>query len=420
MTLEELKNDHEEYRRLVNESRDEGLSEETREASAKAAVDLKLKMDAGWIEHQEELETEARQAKIEEAVAIQEARATAAAKVASADQTRDKSSDPWTEFRKEMFEAKKATNGAKFERSYSLDVFPRLEQRTEYDVSTAGSGAYGSYLVAQTWADSIATAMVAQSGVLQAGPSILRTSQGGQINIPTLSTDIAAASITEGSAATQDTPVFGTVPLNAYGIGGYFNITEDLIADSSPDVSNYLAGLAGRALAQGVASYLGDEDVGTGSSAPAAITVGATSAVTAASTSTVTMDELLQLYAAVIPPYRVNGRWIVNNALFLDLLQSKDGNGNYLVHPSLQAGAPDMLMGKPLIEDQYFDASATGNKVAGFGDVAAAYTVRYVGPVQVDFSADAGFTSFEVVCRYKLRFDAATTIASAFQIVTLG
>lgn len=420
MTLDELKQKASDYRTAVNEARDEGLDEETRQKAAQAAADIRVELDAGWIEHSEEIEADNRAAKIEEAVAVQEARAQAAAKVAGAEESRAKPSDPWAEFRSELFESKKASGGAKFERSYNLDILPRLEQRTEYDVSTAGSGAYGSYLVAQTWADTIATAMVAQSGVLQAGPSILRTSGGGQINIPTLATDIAAASITEGSAVTQDTPVFGTVALNAYGIGGYFNITEDLIADSSPDVSNYLAGLAGRAIAQGVASYLGDEDVGTGSSAPNAITVGATSAVTAASTSTVTLDEMLELYAAVIPPYRVNGKWIVNNAMFLDLLQAKDGNGNYLVHPSLQAGAPDMLMGKPLIEDQYFDASATGNKVVGFGDVAAAFTVRYVGPVQVDFSADAGFTSFEVVCRYKIRFDSATTIASAFQVVTLG
>ncbi|MBU0631004.1 MAG: phage major capsid protein [Candidatus Margulisbacteria bacterium] len=408
MTAEELKTLHEGYRRCIETMRDESASPEARQQATDEVMEFRHKIDSGLIEKEQAREDDERMQALE-------ARQAAARKVAAVSSGEPRKNDiDWDAIRGDVLAGK----GCK--RSYSLSLFTPPEARTEYDVSTAASNAYGSYLVPQTWASTITTAMVAQSGVLQAGPSIVRTSQGGQMNFPTLATDIAAASITEGSAATQDTPVFGTVPLNAYDVGGYLIITEDLIQDSGPDVSNYLAQLAGRAIAQKVAAYLGDEDIGTGSGAPAAITVGATSAVTAAAVDSASLDELIQVYGAVIPPYRVNGKWIVNNDIFVEMLTAKGGDGQYLTHPSLTAAVPDMFLGKPLIEDQYFDASATGNKVAGFGDVAAAYVVRYVGPVQIDFSADAGFTSFEVYLRYKIRFDAATLIASAFQIVTLG
>jgi HK97 family phage major capsid protein len=394
MLAEEMRTIHTDYRRAIEAARDESASAEARAEATKNAAELRRKLDEANIQDKEDRE---------------------ASELAVALEARE---------RVEKFMAKvetPETRGLAYNRSFEVMLPKNLrEMRTEYDISTAASNAYGSYLIPQTWASTIATAMVAQSGVLQAGPTIIRTAGGGQMNFPTLSTDIAAAAVTEGSAATQDTPVFGTVPLNAYSEGGYLIITEDLINDAGPDVDTYLAGLAGRAIAQRVAAYLGDEDIGTGSSYPAAITVGATSGVTAASQTSVTMDEMLALYGSVIPPYRVNGKWIVNNDIFCEMLAAKNGIGGYLLNPSVSAGVSDTLLGKALIEDQYFDASAAANKVAGFGDVAAAYIVRYTGPVQIDFSAEAGFTSFEVYLRYKIRFDAATLLASAFKVVTLA
>ena len=412
MHADELRGIHEEYRRAIEAVRDEAASEESRENARKAVSDLRHKLDDALIQDKEDRE----QAEIAAAV---EARERVQRFMDTVKQPETRKNDiSWAEVRSGVLEAKKA--GQPYNRSFEIMLPRALETRTEYDVSTAASNAYGSYLIPQTWANTIATAMVAQSGVLQAGPTIIRTAGGGQMNFPTLATDIAAAAVTEGSAVTQDTPVFGTVPLNAYGEGGYLVITEDLINDAGPDVDSYLASLAGRAIAQRVAAYLGDEDIGTGSSLPAAITVGATSGKTAASQTAVTMDELVELYTSVIPPYRVNGKWLVNNTVYTSILSAKSGDGAYLFNPAMSAAAPDMLMGKPLIEDQYFDASASGNHPCGFGDVAAAYLVRYTGPIQVDFSAEAGFTSFEVYLRYKIRFDAATLIAAAWKTVTLA
>jgi HK97 family phage major capsid protein len=414
MTAETLRALHEEYRRAIEVVRDEAASEETRDNAKAAVSDLRHKLDEALIQDKEDRE----QAELAAAV---EARERVQKILANIEQPEAREPDiRFADVMKDITETKKRNGGEKVTRSFEVHLPRNLEARTEYDVSTAASNAYGSRLIPQTWSNTIAAAMVAQSGVLQAGPTIIRTAGGGQMNFPTLSTDIAAAGITEGSAATQDTPVFGTVALNAYGEGGYLIITEDLINDAGPDVDSYLANLAGRAIAQRVAAFLGDEDIGTGSTAPHAITTDATVGKTAASQTAVTMDELVELYTSVIPPYRVNGKWIVNNAVYTSILSAKSGDGNYIFNPAMSAGAPDTLMGKPLIEDQYFDASTTGNHPAGFGDVGAAFMVRYVGPVQIDFSADAGFTSFEVYLRYKIRFDYNTLIASAWKTMLLA
>lgn len=404
MNAENLRKLHDAYRAAVSAARDEGASEEARKAAAEDLIVKRHALDEALVQAQEEREDERRAEMVE-------AREKAQREVAAVDVPKTPRGALPVEEVRAFAEGKLP---------YLNLSIPYPEKRTEYDVSTAASGAYGSYLIPQTWADYVVTSEVAQSGVLKAGPTILRTAGGGQINIPYLSTDIAAAAGTEGSDATQDTPVFGTVPLNSYRIDGYVNITEELLRDSGVDLNEYLGRIAGRALGYKMAAYLGDIDIGSGSLAPAAITVGATSAVTAAGQDTVTMDELKELFYDVLPQYRSNGSFIANSDITQELAMMKDDTGNYLWQPSNMASEPDKLWGRPWYEDAQFDASSTGNIPVVFGDVKAAYVVRLVGAIDISFSREAGFKSFEVVMRYGQWFDAATVDATAVKCITLA
>lgn len=408
--LETIENTFEEYRKAhyVLTSKDE--SDEARAKAGEVFRAKRLELDELLIEDKRAREER-------EIESILEARRRAALEVAdaSAPKTRPGNID-FTAVRDWLG---KADDNA---RNLSFRIAPAMmEKRTEYDITTVAENAYGSRLIPQTWADTIAAAEVAMSGVLAAGPRIIRTASGAQMNFPTYSTKIVATAGTEGTDATQDTPVFGTVPLNNMRIDGYLVLTQELIRDSGPDVESFLAQQAGIALGEKMASYLGDIDVGTGAnSIPAAITVGATSAVTAASKTAVTVNELKELFYSVLPVYRRNGEWIANSALTLALAQSTDDMGQYLWQPSNIASAPEIFMGKPWIEDAYFDASAAGNIPVVFGDVNRAYLVRLVGDIDISFSAEAGFTSFEVYMRYGQWFDAATIDASAVKGITLA
>ncbi len=406
--LEKIEQAYEEYRRACESYRDESASPEARKAAGEDMIAKRHLLDELQIEDKREREEEDRTAMLEARRSVQ--------RLLGHVET--------GEVRKGMLPVERIREfaGNRDLGRCSFEVVPSLphELRTEYDVTTTDTNTYAKYLIPQTWADYVVTSEIAQSGVLAAGPTIVRTANGGQMNFPYLSTDIAAAAGTEGSDATQDTPVFGTVAFNSLRIDGYIVLTEEVLRDSGIDLNQYLGNLAGRTLGAKMAAYLGDVDTGTGSSLPACIAHGATSALTAASKTAVTVDELKQLYYSVYPQYRRNGAWIANSAETLRLAQAKDDNGQYYWQPSVMAAAPEMFMGKPWFEDAYFDSSESGNFPVVFGDVAAAYIVRLIGAIDIAFSREVNFKSFEVVMRYGQWFWADTVDASAVKKITLA
>lgn len=405
MTAEELVQIHEDYRRAIESARDESLSQETRDKAGADVIELRHKLDAALIEDKLEREDEARAAAVE-------ARA-AAARLAHGTVPERKCSFPEADI-------KALREGRANQLVYTIPI----ERRTTTVLTTVDTSSYSSYSIPQEWADMIYSFEIAESGVLAAGPKILSTASGEQINMPKTVTNPTATAGTEGVAPTNSTTyVLGTVPFNNYRIDGFIPLSDELLRDSGVNLEAYVREEAARALAAKKAAYLGDIDIGTGSNAPAAITVGVTSALTAASSTAVTPDELKQLMYSVLPAYR-NGRtgaaWIANSAETLRLALAKDDNGNYIWQPSQVADEPDRLWGRPWFEDAYFDASASGNIPVVFGNVNRAYTVRNVGAIEVSFSRDFLFTNFAVTCRFAEWFDAATMDAIAVKGITLA
>jgi HK97 family phage major capsid protein len=298
----------------------------------------------------------------------------------------------------------------------------RFEDMLDFraDIVTSDSTVYAQYTVPQSWASTVINFQIAQSGLLQAGPTILTTQGGNQINLPALLTDAAAVLTAEGSAATQTNPVFTTIPLNAYRFDGYFSVSNEVLDDTGVDLTGLLRTYAGRAIAAKVNPYFTDPDTGDGSSKPAAVQVGCTSALTAASYSALTLEELKQLYYTVLPVYRANGKWVGNSALTLAIAQMRDDTGAFIWQPSLASAEPDRFMGKPWFEDAYMDSFATGNEPVIFGDIAAGYTVRYAhGGMQFIASKEFAVTSFETTFVWGLWMDAVATDAKAIYSITL-
>ena len=86
-------------------------------------------------------------------------------------------------------------------------------------------------------------------------------------------------------------------------------------------------------------------------------------------------DKLFDLQHALKPVYRQNGVWLMNDATLAVIRKMKDGEGNYLWRPGLEAGSPDILLGKPVeIDDNMPDIGAGAYPVA-FGDFKKAYRI---------------------------------------------
>ena len=401
MNAEDLKRLHEEYRVAVEASR-HPESDEAADKAASDMIDLRHKLDAALIEDKADREDEQRQEAVEARLAT--------AKAVSGIVVPDK---PLIDRGVINDYLAKRTNTVNFE-------MPFVEQRT--DVTSAASGAYGSYLPSQVWADKLAKFQVAQSGVLAAGPHIIRTATGNQMNFPKLVTDATAAATSEGSASGVGNPVFGTTPLNSYRVDIHMLISDELLADSAVNLEDELSTLAMRAIAIIAAPYYNDTDIGTGAAGvPAAVAIGSTLGKTAAGVDTVTMDEVKELFHSVLPAYRANGKFVANSDLTLEVMLMKDDTGNYLVQPSIMASEPDRVFGKPWIEDAYADVSATANVgVILFGDFAQAYIVRFSRGIEVGLSRDFMFTSFETTLRAAIWHDAATIDTIAVKHLVLS
>lgn len=307
---------------------------------------------------------------------------------------------------------------ARGERSQTQFMMP-LEMRTDF--TTSDSTTYASYTVPQSWASEVINFQIASSGLLQAGPTIITTAGGNQINMPALVTDATTIEGAEGTAATVSHVVFGTRALNANRFDGFFSVANELLDDTGVNLVPLLRDYAGRSISAKVNPFFTDPDIGTGGSGvPQAVQVGCTSGVTANAYTVVTLDEQKELFYSVLPVYRARGKWVGNSAVTLANAQSKDGEGNYIWSPALRADEADTFMGKPWYEDAYMDTLATGNEPVIFGDIAAGYTIRYAhGGMQFIVSKEFAVTSFETTFVWGIWVDAVVTDAIAIKSVTL-
>lgn len=61
-------------------------------------------------------------------------------------------------------------------------------------------------------------------------------------------------------------------------------------------------------------------------------------------------DALITLLYALPATYRNAGAWALNGTTLAAIRKLKDGQGNYLWQPSYQAGQPETILGRPVIE----------------------------------------------------------------------
>lgn len=273
--------------------------------------------------------------------------------------------------------------------------------------ATATSGA--GLTVGSTFYNRLMAHVIEVSGVLQAGPTILNTNSGEAFTIPkTVTHTVPTAVVAEAAAIAPIDPTFGQTTLGAFKYGVLLQLSRELIDDTGVDLEGYLAMQAGRALGNYFGSHL---VTGGGTSVPRGVLTDATSALTTTTTGVSgapTAGEIIDLAYSVIGPYRSSAScgWLMRDATVGKIRKLTDTNGQFLWQPSLQVGAPDQLLGKPIFTDPYMPAVATGAKAILFGDFSQ-YFVRMVGGLRFERSDDLAFDKDLVTFRAVLRGDGA-------------
>lgn len=251
--------------------------------------------------------------------------------------------------------------------SYKKSMLDALRSnfRRVSDVLQEGVDADGGYLVPEEY-DSRLIDGLSEENIFRKLATTIKT--GGQHKINIAATKPAAAWIDEGGALSFGDATFAQINLDAHKLHVAVKVTEELLYDNVFNLENYIIDQFSKALANA------EEDAflnGDGNGKPLGIfaaTGGGTVGVTAASATTITADEVINLIYALKRPYRKNAKFIVNDQTLAVLRKLKDSNGAYLWQPSLQAGEPDRLLGYPIYTSPYVPAIAAGKPVLAFGD----------------------------------------------------
>jgi HK97 family phage major capsid protein len=318
-------------------------------------------------------------------------------------------------------------------RKYADEIESRVLSDGYLAGGTPGSFANntGAGIVPIDFYDTLISYLIEVSGLMQVGPNVLNTSGGEPIQMPyvTYQTGQTSAgayvnvSAAQAAALATADPGFGQKTLTSNKFGQLIQIPRELLDDTGIDLLGYLAMSAGRNLG----NTLGQAMIGgTGSlyagqmsgtilgSAPVGVTGALSSAVSGAYggqavTGAPRYQDLVNLQYKVIAPYRQSRScyWLAADQSLGTLRQMVDTVGRPIWEPSVVLGAPDLLLGKPIVADPFMPQFSVAGQSAGqlslaFGDFSQ-FVVRLVGGVRFERSDDFAFgtdlVSFRAVTR---------------------
>ena len=229
-----------------------------------------------------------------------------------------------------------------------------------------GTDSEGGYLVPDEYERTLVEALE-EENIFRQMAKVIKTSSGDR-KIPVVASKGTASWIDEEGAFPESDDSFGQVSIGAYKLGTLIKVSEELLNDSVFDLQSYISREFARRIGakEEEAFFTGD-----GKGKPLGVlaaTGGAETGVTAASATAVTADELMDLYYSLKSPYRKKSMWVLNDSTIKAIRKLKDNNGQYLWQPSLAAGTPDMILGRPIKTSAYMPAMAAGAKTIAFGD----------------------------------------------------
>ncbi len=234
------------------------------------------------------------------------------------------------------------------------------------DALQVGTDAEGGYLVPDEFERTLVKALEDEN-IFRTMAKVIRTASGDR-KIPLVSGHGEAKWIDEEGAFTESDEAFGQITLGAYKLGTLIKVSEELINDSVFDIESYIAAEFGRRIGskEEEAFFNGD-----GNGKPTGIldeTAGAETGVTAASATALTADEVIDLFYSLRAPYRKNAVWVLNDSTVKAVRKLKDSTGQYLWQPSITAGTPDTILGRPVRTSVCMPEAAAGKGAVAFGD----------------------------------------------------
>lgn len=273
----------------------------------------------------------------------------------------------------------------------------------------SGSGT-GSIVVPTTFVRELYAYMEASSAIRQLA-RVITTAGGEPMDFPKVGTHAIGTQVAAESTTLAGTdPTFEKLTLNSYRYGQLIKLSTSFVQDSGVPIEGFIAQDIGRALGRITDTAYA---TGGGSTNPNGIvTAAGTGVKTGGSLIPLDFDDLIDLQMSVVAEYRANSSWVMNDYTAGSLRKIRAGAGDgagtilgeYLWQPSLQAGQPDTLLGRPVYTDVNFASQGSAARAVAFGDFSK-YYIRDVGSVRLERSDERYFDTDEIGFRGIIRTD---------------
>jgi HK97 family phage major capsid protein/HK97 family phage prohead protease len=200
----------------------------------------------------------------------------------------------------------------------------------------------------------------------------VRTTVSHAIPVPKRTGVTNAAWAGETSARTASEPSFDQMEVTVKELATYVDLSLRMLEDSDnvePEIMLALAEDFGQK--EGLAFVNG-----TGVLDPQGFMVAAGIAeMNNGHATLLSADALIRLMYAMPAVFRNRGTWVMNGTTLAVVRSLKDGAGSYLWQPSFQAGQPETILGRPVIEAVDMPNVAAGTTPIVFADFKSGYRV---------------------------------------------
>lgn len=265
----------------------------------------------------------------------------------------------------------------------------------------------GGYAMPADWANELYMNMLWYSGALEACGIKFKTAGGGDFHFPTVNdTANKAVIIGQGSGDTVKDLTFAEKIWKAWTYTtGIVKWSHESFDDLSFDIVAATREIKAERLGRGL-NY--DFTVGTDTTMPQGLVVGATAGKTAASATAITRAEIVDLIHSVDKSHRSGPKvgFMLNDSTLAAFKKLTIGTNDDrpLWQPSVREGEPDRIEGHKYWINNDMPAMTTGLKSMLFGNFDK-YAIRQVGSYVMSRSDERYFEERAVAFSLAARFD---------------
>lgn len=236
----------------------------------------------------------------------------------------------------------------------------------------------------------------------------------GKLDIPTYTEGITVAYATEFQALTSTSGTFTTITLDGFLAGALTKVSRSLVNNSQFDIVSFVIDKMAKSIARWIEKELliGTTDKVTGLST-------ATLGVTAAASTVITTDEIVDLHDKIKQAYQANAIWVMNAKTLTALRKLKDANNHYLLQNDLTAPFGYTILGKPVFVSDNMPEMAANTIAIYYGDMAG-LTTKFSETVNIEVLREKYADEHAIGVNGWFEFDAKITDTQAIAALKMA